>query len=828
MLRTSLLGMGLVWTVAVHAQLDLAQFYTQTVKANQTWASIDTRMDSLAVQIEVNAGVVTTRATLSYTPSRGHNQIQTCANVCSDKTDTLCLYTCQYRWEEMNTPLDSLETVAYFRLADNTAVNEMHLWVGNAKVKAAVQDRATASAQYEDIVKRRKDPALLETYGNGSYTLRIFPNESGQRRKIELVFVQGMEGDANQTRLPILQSLQNRIVEGASYSETGPKKRIGSITLTATALDGKTYSLDWPGLGSGKIGASSLKLSGSDVEELKEGLVSGAASACQGCLSVWSAGNASAPYFGVKADLIGSRIDFEPEPGERIVLLDIGPGDSLAPDRARKMALLALKAYAKAPFTGNLAIPDGKGGIRYMLSKSVAMDAERLREAMAFLTAWKPSSAANARASLEAFAKDRGTSSPPCLALLINNEPYPYIPYTGYADNNGFEDYLAATQALDAAQKRIGDSLSATLNGSHVTLSGFWNNYRLNQTAEATGGYCLGGMHGWIYSPRRGYDNAVLGAPSGQTASWYMPPLFGPGRPDADRVENLKVTTSGATVTDLNVLQEYQYRYYYFDMLAKSSANGPRTLAKNASSYLPAANSPESTSVRISGRYQAGGRVNLAITGRWGGLAFSWKASADLPAGMGTDSRGGAIWAYQRTEALGRDYETDNTAAIRKLGKDYAIVTRQTSLLALEPGMDLWAEFPTKPVQGSAEASTSVIKDAGYAVNGANLDLASLEEILDGSILGIRPARSGTDGDGEFAFSRSHGSFRLSWSPPGNAQSARFLILDAHGRMVDEFRATRNGKAFAGEWRSQGRTGIYFLVAKAGNSTLKRKLVVHP
>lgn len=834
MLRNALLGMGLACATAVHATLDLAQFYTRTVKANQPWAEIDTRMDSLAIRMDINAGVVTTRATLSYTPSKGFTQSQSCANTCPRNVDSLCIDACVYNWVAVETPLDSLETVAYFQLTDNNAIDEMHLWVGNEKVKAAIQDRAAASAQYEDIVKRRKDPALLETYGNGSYTLKIFPNESGQRRKIEIVFVQGLEGDANRTVLPIVQSLQSRIAEGAAYTEAGPKKRIGSITLTATALDGKTYSLDWPGLGSGKIGATPLKMSATEVEELKEGLISGAVPACAGCLSAWTAGNATASYFGVKADLIGSRIDFEPEPGERIVLLDVDPADTLSPDRARKLALLALKAYAVAPNTGNLAMPDGKGGIRYIFPKSVSMDAEHLREALDALTAWKPTAKADARSTLEAFAKDRGTASPPSLALLINNEPFLSVPYPEIYDDVRYAEYLAANQALDASQMPIWNALSATLNGSRVSLFGFWNNYRLNQVAEATGGFCLGGINGWLYGPRRNDitgaapENALAnGAATRQAIAWYLPPLYGPGRPDAYHVENLKLSTSGVAVTDLNLLQEYQY-YRYYLMLAKSSVNGQRTLAKSAFAPYPTTSSPESASVRISGRYRDGGRLDMTLTGRWGGLAFTWKSAADLPFGQGTDIRGGSIWAYQRIEAWGRDDEPDDLAAMRKLGKEYAIVSRQTSLLALEPGMDLWPEFPAKPGESATEASSINSKGADFAASGANLDLASLEEILDGSILGVRPVRSGPAGDGAFTVSSANGSVRLSWTPPGNAQTARFLILDADGRTVGDFRAVKNGAAFDGEWRNQGRTGIYFLVGSAGSSTLRRKLAVHP
>ena len=60
--------------------------------------------------------------------------------------------------------------------------------------------RDQARAVYEDIVRRRADPALIELAGQGLLRAKLFPIEPGQERKVTLRFVQVLAraGDALQ------------------------------------------------------------------------------------------------------------------------------------------------------------------------------------------------------------------------------------------------------------------------------------------------------------------------------------------------------------------------------------------------------------------------------------------------------------------------------------------------------------------------------------------------------------------------------------------------------------------------------------------------------
>ncbi len=233
-------GLLLLSTInTVEAQIDLRNLRTQSVKQNQPWAQIETRIIDIAAEVEIDHGVITSRVTIEYMPETTSYTIrEDCTDImCEDASGKICKRTCTTK--TVQTKMDSLETTAYFQLPDNTVITDMYLWVGDEKVNADLQDRALASAQYESIVQRRLDPALIETWGNGSYSLRIFPNESGVSRKIQIEFVTGMETQNGvlQGTLPFRLSPSN-----ANPNEKGlnkPQSNSTPFSIKVTTSEGR-------------------------------------------------------------------------------------------------------------------------------------------------------------------------------------------------------------------------------------------------------------------------------------------------------------------------------------------------------------------------------------------------------------------------------------------------------------------------------------------------------------------------------------------------------------------------------------------------------------
>lgn len=85
-----------------------------------------------------------------------------------------------------------------FPLPTGAAFQELQLQIGEEMVSGEVLDAAEARRVYEDIVRRQRDPALVEWMGRGLLRARIFPIGPGERRKVVVRYavVAPREGDA--------------------------------------------------------------------------------------------------------------------------------------------------------------------------------------------------------------------------------------------------------------------------------------------------------------------------------------------------------------------------------------------------------------------------------------------------------------------------------------------------------------------------------------------------------------------------------------------------------------------------------------------------------
>lgn len=77
-----------------------------------------------------------------------------------------------------------------FPLPPGATVSNFTMWVDGEPVEAEVLPADQARAIYEDIVRRRRDPALLEYVGRDVVQARIFPIPPGEERRIQLEYTQ--------------------------------------------------------------------------------------------------------------------------------------------------------------------------------------------------------------------------------------------------------------------------------------------------------------------------------------------------------------------------------------------------------------------------------------------------------------------------------------------------------------------------------------------------------------------------------------------------------------------------------------------------------------
>ena len=90
----------------------------------------------------------------------------------------------------VNTGSRQLEVSFIFPLPYDGAIDRMTLLVDGKEMPAKLMDAAQARRIYEDIVRKNRDPALLEWIGTGMFQTSVFPVPPGARRTVSLRYSQ--------------------------------------------------------------------------------------------------------------------------------------------------------------------------------------------------------------------------------------------------------------------------------------------------------------------------------------------------------------------------------------------------------------------------------------------------------------------------------------------------------------------------------------------------------------------------------------------------------------------------------------------------------------
>ncbi len=83
-----------------------------------------------------------------------------------------------------------VEGTYVFPLPEDAAITSFDMWVDGKKLEGRLLGKEEARRIYEDIVRRDRDPALLEYVGRGAFQASIFPIPPGSERRIELSYAQ--------------------------------------------------------------------------------------------------------------------------------------------------------------------------------------------------------------------------------------------------------------------------------------------------------------------------------------------------------------------------------------------------------------------------------------------------------------------------------------------------------------------------------------------------------------------------------------------------------------------------------------------------------------
>jgi len=90
----------------------------------------------------------------------------------------------------------TLEGTYLFPIPETASIVEFAIWDGDRRLVGEVRSREEARRIYDDIVRRKRDPGLLEYAGKDLFQASIFPIPPHSDKKLELTYTQVARADA--------------------------------------------------------------------------------------------------------------------------------------------------------------------------------------------------------------------------------------------------------------------------------------------------------------------------------------------------------------------------------------------------------------------------------------------------------------------------------------------------------------------------------------------------------------------------------------------------------------------------------------------------------
>ena len=92
-----------------------------------------------------------------------------------------------------------LEGTYLFPLPEGSHIDKFSMDVNGRMMDAELLPADKARSLYEEIVRRAKDPALLEYVGRDAFKVRIFPIEPNARKHVKITYTQLLKSDSGLT-----------------------------------------------------------------------------------------------------------------------------------------------------------------------------------------------------------------------------------------------------------------------------------------------------------------------------------------------------------------------------------------------------------------------------------------------------------------------------------------------------------------------------------------------------------------------------------------------------------------------------------------------------
>jgi predicted Zn-dependent protease len=120
-----------------------------------------------------------------------------------------------------------LEGVFHFPLPQDASISGFGMWIGDELVEADVVEKQRAREIYEEILRERRDPGLLEWTGGNIFKARVFPIEPHSEKRIKITYTQVLPLRGNSYRYSY--ALQSEMLRQHPLRELAIDVKLNSV-----------------------------------------------------------------------------------------------------------------------------------------------------------------------------------------------------------------------------------------------------------------------------------------------------------------------------------------------------------------------------------------------------------------------------------------------------------------------------------------------------------------------------------------------------------------------------------------------------------------------
>ena len=126
----------------------------------------------------------------------------------------------------------TLEGTYFFPIPETASVVEFAIWENGKRLSGEVRSREEARRIYDEIVRRQRDPGLLEYAGKDLFQASIFPIPANSDKKLELTYTQVLKTESGTVsyRYPLGTGRNVYMPNPYDMSQARPSQKFGTVS----------------------------------------------------------------------------------------------------------------------------------------------------------------------------------------------------------------------------------------------------------------------------------------------------------------------------------------------------------------------------------------------------------------------------------------------------------------------------------------------------------------------------------------------------------------------------------------------------------------------